>query len=101
MHTPFQNPLKTERLELRPFQDSDRDALCACDALPEVVRYLLWEVRDRDETRDALLRKKTQTTLTEDDSVLCLAVVLEETGAVIGEVMAPAGGTRLCVQPEL
>lgn len=87
MQTPFPNPLTTDRLHMRPFQDSDLDALCAYYALPDVVRYLPWEVRDRAETREALTRKKSETTLTDDGSVLCLAVVLKQTGAVIGEVM--------------
>jgi RimJ/RimL family protein N-acetyltransferase len=80
-------PLTTARLELRPFQDSDLEDAFAYHSLPEVVRYLYWEVRNLEETRQALERKKTNITLTEDGSALCLAVVLKETGKVIGEVI--------------
>ncbi len=79
-------PLRTERLLLRPFTDDDLDDVLAYHALPEVVRYLYWEVRDRDEVRELLVQRRERYRLAADGDVATLAVVLPETGRVIGEV---------------
>jgi RimJ/RimL family protein N-acetyltransferase len=50
--------LKTSRLVLRPFQpDADLDDAFAYMSDPEVVRYLYWEVRTRDEVRAFLAER--------------------------------------------
>src|SRR5580692_10905086 len=48
-------PIRTERLILRPFAESDLEDLHAFQSLPEVARYLYWEPRDREQVRQALL----------------------------------------------
>jgi RimJ/RimL family protein N-acetyltransferase len=80
------HPLATERLLLRPFTDADLDDVAAYHALPEVVRYLYWHVRDRDEVREVLVQRRLRYRLAAEGDVLVLAVVLTETGRVIGEV---------------
>jgi RimJ/RimL family protein N-acetyltransferase len=79
-------PLTTERLLLRPFTDDDLDDVAAYHALPEVVRYLYWYVRDRAEVRDLLVARRLLYRLAEEGDVAVLAVVLAQTGRVIGEV---------------
>jgi RimJ/RimL family protein N-acetyltransferase len=77
--------LATERLLLRPFTD-DLDDVAAYQALPEVVRYLYWHVRDRAEVRDLLVKRRQTCRLEQEGDVLVLADVLAQTGRVIGEV---------------
>jgi RimJ/RimL family protein N-acetyltransferase len=79
--------LRTERLELRPHRMSDLDDLYAFHSRPEVVRYVPWPVRDREQTRVALEKKLSQAELTEEGQWLVLAIELRETGTVIGEVL--------------
>jgi RimJ/RimL family protein N-acetyltransferase len=79
-------PLRTERLLLRPFTDDDVDDVVAYHSLPEVVRYLYWEVRDRNQVRELLVQRRQRARLAEEGDVATLAVVLQETGRVIGEV---------------
>jgi RimJ/RimL family protein N-acetyltransferase len=80
-------PLRTERLELRPHRMDDLDDLIAFHSDPDVVRYVPWPVRDREQTRVALETKLTQDRLTEEGQWLVLAIELRETKAVIGEVL--------------
>ncbi len=51
-------PLTTTRLTLRPFQDTDLSDIFEYHADPEVVRYMYWNVRDLDQTRAELEKKK-------------------------------------------
>jgi Acetyltransferase (GNAT) domain len=78
--------LRTQRLVLRPFTDADLDDVLAYHSLPEVVRYLYWGVRDRDQVRELLEQRRERYRLATEGDVATLAVVLPETGRVIGEV---------------
>lgn len=78
-------PVRTERLVLRPHRQEDLDDLYAFHSLPEVVRYVPWPLRDREQTRVALEAKLKQDTLTEPGTWLVLAI--EHAGTVIGEVL--------------
>jgi RimJ/RimL family protein N-acetyltransferase len=70
--------LKTERLVLRPFQpDADLDDAFAYMSDPEVVRYLYWEVRTRDQVRAFLAERGSHV----------LAIEWPSEGRVIGEVI--------------
>jgi RimJ/RimL family protein N-acetyltransferase len=80
-------PIKTRRLILRPFTESDLDDLYAIQSLPEVARYLYWEPRDREQVRQALLSMVRGWALMTEGDVLALAVVLPSTGTVIGDVI--------------
>jgi RimJ/RimL family protein N-acetyltransferase len=79
-------PIRTARLDLRPFEDDDLLDLYAFHSLPDVARYLYWEARTLEETRTALERKQSEVNLTHEGSRLTLAVVIQETARVIGEV---------------
>jgi RimJ/RimL family protein N-acetyltransferase len=80
-------PIRTQRLILRPFAESDLEDLHAIQSRPEVARYLYWEPRDREEVRLALLNMVRGWALTAEGDVLALAVVLPPAGTVIGDVI--------------
>jgi RimJ/RimL family protein N-acetyltransferase len=80
-------PLRTARLDLRPHRRDDLEDLLAFHSQPEVVRYVPWPVRDREQTRTALEAKLAQGVLTEPGQWLVLAMEVRETSAVIGEVL--------------
>ncbi|HVK19915.1 MAG TPA: GNAT family N-acetyltransferase [Actinokineospora sp.] len=80
-------PIKTRRLVLRPFTMDDLDALHAIQSREDVVKYLYWEPRTRDETETALREWLTRTVLEKEGDSLRLAVTLADTGELIGDVM--------------
>jgi RimJ/RimL family protein N-acetyltransferase len=79
-------PIQTSRLLLRPFVADDLDDLYAIQSVPEIVRFLYWDVRSRDEVRDVLQQRLQMDRLAAEGDVLVLAVVRTETGRVIGDV---------------
>ena len=81
--SPF--PIVTQRLILRPFVDGDLDAMLAIYGREDVVRYLDWGPRSRDEIREWLGRIKKMTALTPRGEALRLAALLKETDALIGD----------------
>lgn len=85
MHLPS-FPIHTSRLQLRPFTSDDLDDVYEYMARADVVTYLYWEVRDRDGVAEALAAK-VASRLDGDGSHLTLAVVIPETGKVIGEAL--------------
>lgn len=80
-------PIRTQRLDLRPHREDDVEDLLAFHSLPEVVRYVPWPVRDRDQVQAALQVKLGQDALREPGQWLVLAVELRATGRVVGEVL--------------
>ena len=79
-------PIRTERLYLRPHRGDDLEDLSAFHSQPDVVRYLPWPARDREQTRIALEGKLGQGAVTEPGQWLVLAMELIDTSTVIGEV---------------
>ena len=84
---PVRLPITTDRLVLRPHTMEDLDDLVVFHSDPEVVRYVPWPVRDREETEETLRVKLTQTELVAHGQWLVLAVEVRATGTVIGEVL--------------
>ncbi|GAA4602492.1 GNAT family protein [Actinoallomurus liliacearum] len=80
-------PIITERLHLRPYTSEDFDALHDIQSRPEVARYLYWGARDRDEVRQALETKIRSSVIADENGGLQLAVVLPESGTLIGDVV--------------
>ena len=80
-------PVCSERLYLRPHREGDLEDLLSFHSLPEVVRYVPWPVRDREQTRAALQVKLGQDALRAPGQWLVLAVELRATGRVVGEVL--------------
>jgi RimJ/RimL family protein N-acetyltransferase len=79
-------PLETERLVLRPFEERDYEALYAIHSDAEVVRYLYNEPSDRDQARELLARKIAGSEWREEGDWLSAAVVLRESGDVVGDI---------------
>ncbi|HEY7485692.1 MAG TPA: GNAT family protein [Streptosporangiaceae bacterium] len=79
-------PLKTARLLLRPYAESDYEALYEIQSRSDVTRFLYWGPRDRTEVRESLEMKLRATRLDDEGDNLTLAVVLPETGALAGDV---------------
>jgi RimJ/RimL family protein N-acetyltransferase len=79
-------PIVTRRLVLRPFRTGDLDALFDLYRRPEVVRYLYWGTRSREEAQEDLQRRITQSRIDDDCRRLALAVVLPDLGRMIGDV---------------
>lgn len=78
-------PIRTERLLLREFRESDLDSLHAYASDPEVARYMDWGPNDEATTRDFLDRAlKAQTTWPRED--VNLAVEHLADGRVIGSI---------------
>lgn len=82
-----QYPVRAERIDLRPHREDDLEDLLAFHSLPDVVRYVPWPVRDREQVRAALQVKLKQDVLREPGQWLVLAVELRATGRVVGEVL--------------
>lgn len=77
--------LRTDRLLLRRFRESDIDRLAAWQSRPEVARFLYWEPRTREAAEAALTRRMTETHLDGDDDVLALAVERRDDGLLLGD----------------
>jgi RimJ/RimL family protein N-acetyltransferase len=77
-------PLLTDRLSLRPFRDEDLDAFHAIQGRPDVVRYLYWEPRSRDETREMLDRRMAQTAIECEGEGLHLAADRRASDGLVG-----------------
>lgn len=80
-------PIRLERVVLRPFVESDFDAVYDMQSRPEVVRYLMWGVMDRQAVGSFLARRLRQTVIDGDDSAIVLAATIPPSDRVIGEFM--------------
>ena len=82
--------LKTERLLLRPLNKNDIDDVHAYQKRKDVVRYLLWEVRDHEESAKNLEKRLAMVELSEDGDGIIFAVELPDPagghGRVIGDI---------------
>jgi RimJ/RimL family protein N-acetyltransferase len=78
--------LDTPRLVVRPFADDDLDDVHALQRDPEVVRYLPWPVRTREQSRQWLQDRVAAQTLAADDDVIAYAVERRDDGRVIGSI---------------
>ncbi|GAA2517350.1 GNAT family N-acetyltransferase [Pilimelia columellifera] len=79
-------PIRTERLLLRPYRDTDIDDLHAWQSRADVTRYVPFAPRDRRAVAAQIRRKLTATQLAADGDTLELAVTLPD-GAYVGEVL--------------
>ena len=80
-------PLRTTRLELRPFRVDDVDDLLLIHGDPVAVRYVPYRPRDRDGVVDVLRRKVPHVALRAEGDLLELAVTLRTDGTLIGDVL--------------
>ena len=80
-------PIATERLLLRPLTTGDVDDLYAYYSRPEVTRYLYWGPSSRAEMAQWLAQRADRPALLAEGDVLSLAMVLLETGTMVGNVI--------------
>ena len=82
--------MRTERLLLRPHHPDDVDDLLVFHADPEIVRYVPWEVMDRDAVV-AFVEKRMGLVRADEDGAWVVYAIESRTGAsagtVIGEVL--------------
>ncbi len=78
-------PVRTKRLELRPFEPEDIDAVLAFESREDVSRYLYNEPRSRDEVAERMERYVAAGTAEAEGDFLELAIALRSTGEVVGK----------------
>lgn len=75
----FGAPIRTDRLVLRLMTEADVDDVYSYQSREDVVRYLLFEARTRDEVAARVAEFSAATTLAVDGDYLQLALELPET----------------------
>jgi RimJ/RimL family protein N-acetyltransferase len=84
---PVAIPVETERLRLREFAPGDLDALASLHGDAELVRWIPWGPRSREEAREVLERKMTQTELREPGlGGIALAIETREGRDFVGDL---------------
>jgi RimJ/RimL family protein N-acetyltransferase len=78
-------PIETERLLLRYFEPDDIDVLAAMHGDPDLVRWIPWGPRTREQAAEVLERKLACRTIEAEGDGLGIAPVLKETGEMIGD----------------
>lgn len=87
-------PIQLERVRLRPFVQTDFDAVADMQSRPDVVRYLMWDVMDHDAVQTFLERRLRQTAIDGDDTAIVLAATIPPSDRVIGEFMLRLSSER-------
>jgi RimJ/RimL family protein N-acetyltransferase len=82
-------PITTDRLVLRPLDPAtDVDAVHAYQSREDVCRYIPYFPRTRDEVAQRLADPERNTsTMNKEGDVISLAVVLRDTGQLVGDVI--------------
>lgn len=81
-------PITTDRLLLRPIDPvADVDAVHAYQSRTDVVRYIPYDVRTREEVAEVLASARIRSTFETPGHTITLAIVLRETGAMIGDII--------------
>ena len=83
----FTEPLQTERLVLRAFEESDFDAVYAMRSDAEVARYLYWEPESEEAARRAFSKKLANVSLLAEGDILALAAVDRESGLLVADMI--------------
>jgi len=79
-------PIRTERLLLRAFEESDFGGLYSYRSRPDVTRYLYWGPEKEAEVRIALDKKISATTIQEEGDFIALAAVELRTNRLVGDL---------------
>lgn len=69
-------PLRTERMTLRAIEPGDSDDIWEYQRLPEVLRYIPWPLRSREEAHVHTLKRAGMRRLAEDGDAFHFAMVL-------------------------
>jgi RimJ/RimL family protein N-acetyltransferase len=79
-------PIETERLLIRPYRESDYDALLKMQSREDVTRYLLYGPKSPAEVRESLALRMALQPLDTDGQAVTLAVELRATGQHLGDI---------------
>jgi RimJ/RimL family protein N-acetyltransferase len=91
MRWTFTDPVRTERLRLRPVVARDAEAVLAYRSLAQVSRYVPFEPMDADDVAQRIAGRWAQTTLDEDHTSLLLGIALADGDRVIGDLTLMMG----------
>lgn len=88
--------IETDRLILRPLRMEDVDDLLEFQSHPEIVRYIPWPERTREQVIEALEKTLSQgkSALIDEGDYIVLAWELKESGKVIGQSNSGLESTR-------
>jgi RimJ/RimL family protein N-acetyltransferase len=78
-------PIETERLLLRPYREADIDVLHDIQSRPEVVRYLYWEPRTREQVEQVIRESSDQ--IDGEGGGLTLAIQPRGSDTMVGDVV--------------
>ena len=79
-------PIETERLLLRPYAESDLDALYDIQSRPDVARFLYWEPRSRDDVAAAISNLQEFTEIDGEGDGLVLAIQPRDGDRIVGDI---------------
>jgi RimJ/RimL family protein N-acetyltransferase len=79
-------PLRTERLELRPYRESDLEVFHAMRSDPEVARYLYEDPHTLEQSREKLAARLGLRELAAENDWLPAAIVERTSDAMVGDV---------------
>jgi RimJ/RimL family protein N-acetyltransferase len=80
-------PIRTARLLLRPLAPADAAAVHAYQSREDVCRYIPYAPRSLDEVTERLRSAQNRSTLDEDGQAILLAIVVADSGQLVGDVM--------------
>lgn len=80
-------PIRTARLNLRPFHDGDIPAILAYRGSPEACRWVPFDPMDREAVVAKLKGDFSRNVLEHENQGLFLAIEVADSGQVVGEVM--------------
>src|SRR6476469_1623848 len=78
-------PIETARLLLRPYREADIHVLHDIQSRPEVVRYLYWEPRTREQVEKVIRESSDQ--IDGEGGVLTLAIQPRGSDTMVGDVV--------------
>lgn len=81
------HPVRTARMDLRPYEMSDLEGIHDLFRREDVCRYLIWEPMSLDEARTKLEQRVQQRRIEADGDALMLVAEEAETGRMVGELM--------------
>jgi RimJ/RimL family protein N-acetyltransferase len=92
----MQLTIETERLILRPLRAEDVADLLEYQSHPEIVRYIPWPERTREQVVEALAKTiaESKDSLSESGDFIVFAWELKSTGKVIGQSNSGLESTR-------
>ena len=80
-------PIRTERLSLRPYAESDLDAILDIESREDVVRYLRWGPMNREEAIEHLARRVANSEIDGDSGAIFVAATIPPDDRLIGDLM--------------